>query len=905
MANDSVKMEEEKDLSTNTVDTFDSSAPISEQLDKMSFYGAVEDIPLSAETEHRLEYLRKRNRRVVGGLGAVLIVVVLISASMVYLSSSPDNGKLIVDGNLEDWHDVIVFSDLPGDMELGNVNIKTYAAALEDGDLLLQCSVGKNLFIGTGYGLDRPDEYWGEDVLMVLFDLDSDPRTGYNIMGMGADARLEVYASNLTVSNISWTRFTEGANSSDWNGWEGRHLPDGFQHTFTDVNWEARLPSGMFWEDGSSFDGASVDVLFNIRDSEGNMDWGDGIYNLLEPSCLVVSQEPTQTGDELLFFDPALKSHQSLLNVTLTAYGDKPVTVSRVEFADMFNNREIDPVKGIVNLELEAGESRTVTVGIGEDNKLPPPPTAVHFGIPSVDEIKCDASRVQLLGKGVDLYYKFLPDQTIIPDGASGDWEDFSASLPKSDSDQSPSLTLESWGLRSDGESLLMYIKTEGRVLEGDAFSAEPVFRHKKVDFQPGRDSDLDGVPDDMDGAPWDYDNDGMTDDDDPDDDNDGQIDSVDRDLGINNDGVHIFRAREDREVEAEPEYTHQERLSAHRVSFMINWDGSSLSGYSPPGSLLGADVMINITGRDGSLWESRVFVFGGMPQREWNWEPVGTVDCMLGYSTLEVMLTPSIVGIDDPLPVDVNGAVFLSNMDYSKFSTSLKNTLLDEKATWIRAPNGTSFMEVMGPCDYLGLLGDLSDYQSNNTSETWDNLTFTNGELWNGTGLNMSYSDQLGSYPHNDAYFSSDHANRTGYHEIYVDYTLNVSIGHKPGRRVEGLFFQVDSMSMVVGGNGMPAGASSVPGQIKVHVKDGDGGGKVVSVMKETNVTRGIFTTFKSSDMSSKLPNIIRTLEEYGGCEIVVRVYLINQGYSDPNIVRAWTSQVYADNVGVEISTC
>ncbi len=186
-----------------------------------------------------------------------------------------------------------------------------------------------------------------------------------------------------------------------------------------------------------------------------------------------------------------------------------------------------------------------------------------------------------------------------------------------------------------------LYADVTGRILTGTAVPepAKPV----PPSSPPAADSDRDTVPDALDPMPFDFNNDGVPDAQTSGDyDGDGLIDyglPGGTDYWLNTTLPNTFPAPyAGRFVSVYIGPTNRPPLLGEDVLRMfLDMDNSTFSGYAIGG--VGADRLVEIRGKDGTVTQSALLAFSGSFPGEWSWTAVSPVTVALGYHAIELSI--------------------------------------------------------------------------------------------------------------------------------------------------------------------------------------------------------------------------------------------------------------------------
>src|SRR5712691_6999017 len=351
----------------------------------------------------------------------------------------------------------------------------------------------------------------------------------------------------------------------------------------------------------------------------------------------------------------------SLLRLTLTAHG-QPVTLNSVQVEIAGTS----PANAATSLSLTDGVTTLAQVTPTSRNVLfsfAPRQTAV--GVPTVLFVVGDFASTTSGTFGVRLptnhpfgvgagvvalqqnpgvrtlgYLGSLPSSARV-DGAFDEWTTLSADSMNDVSPRANSnIDLGRYGAQRSGISTFLYADVSGRILRGTSIPERP--RQAPVQGSQGpSDTDRDGVPDAVDPFPVDFNNDGV-----PDAQTNGDYDGDGfKDYGfpggtdywLNTTIPSTFpapHAGRSVSVYIGPD-NRPPALGEDVVRVFLDVDNSSFSGYSIGG--IGADRVVEIRGKDGTVTQSALLAFSGSFPGQWDWTPLAPVTVALGYHAVEL----------------------------------------------------------------------------------------------------------------------------------------------------------------------------------------------------------------------------------------------------------------------------
>jgi len=145
-----------------------------------------------------------------------LVAMIALALILVpYFAITGDNG-ISIDGDFSDWEDAIRFRDSTSDMDKNSdVNIEHVAIAYDEDSLSFLIDVKGRIFSGD---VENGRKDAGLDTAYIFIDKDRDTKTGYEIGGLGADARIELIGWENNVRSTTFYKFDDSRSKEDWNG---------------------------------------------------------------------------------------------------------------------------------------------------------------------------------------------------------------------------------------------------------------------------------------------------------------------------------------------------------------------------------------------------------------------------------------------------------------------------------------------------------------------------------------------------------------------------------------------------------------------------------------------------------------------------------------------------------------
>jgi photosystem II stability/assembly factor-like uncharacterized protein len=240
-------------------------------------------------------------------------------------------------------------------------------------------------------------------------------------------------------------------------------------------------------------------------------------------------------------------------------------------------------------------------------------------------------------------------------DGAFHDWNGLllSDDMKESSTEDNMNVDIDKYSAVKSDQDAFFYVSVIGQLMAGCSVP-QSSFRIGDVSASSSPDSDRDRVPDSADRIgsvdySRDFDNDGT-----PDEYENGDVDG---------DGLIDFPAGSDKWLNTTIPFSFEDPYSGMEVSIFIgrvdgppvrgddflrifiDSDQEPSTGYSRTG--LGADYMVEIRGRGGSVREANLLVHQGSVW-SWRWKPLGDVEYAKVHSRIELSVEKSRMNLDD-----------------------------------------------------------------------------------------------------------------------------------------------------------------------------------------------------------------------------------------------------------------
>src|SRR2546421_3051370 len=544
-----------------------------------------------------------------------------------------------IDGQFNDWASVATEAMASGGVLNPNVDVVRFGVVPNLGPMAFYVEVAGTALMGGGPAPGMMD------TVRIFIDIDGSSSTGYRIDGVGADRMIDISGYRGKVLSSTLWEFDSNRNQRDWNGWiKGTGTPAAASGSRIEVEaqWLADVP-------------ASVPVLAAVHTVswDEQIDSGDfpvspGLGTL---SVVSVPQVP----------DIIAGNDVPLLRPTLTAPG-QPVTLNSLEV----EIAGTAPANVATSLRLtDATSLLAQAVPVSPDVRFSFAPIQIAVGVPTTLFVVGDFASttgetfgVQLPSIhpfGVDggvvalrenpgprsLGYLGVVPTTPRVDGGFDEWKALSADSTDDVAPRAnPNIDLTHYGGLHNGTSTFLYAEVLGRILGGTATPENPR-QAPPLNSTPTADTDRDGVPDVADPTPYDFNNDGVPDTKtNCDVDGDGIIDygcPGGTDYWLNTTIPSNFSAPYAGRfvsVYIGPD-NRPPSLGEDVIRVFLDLDNSSFSGYSIGG--IGADRLVEIRGKDGTVTQSALLAFTGSFPGQWAWSPMAPVTVALGYHAVEL----------------------------------------------------------------------------------------------------------------------------------------------------------------------------------------------------------------------------------------------------------------------------
>jgi hypothetical protein len=562
----------------------------------------------------------KHRRKKRGVISLFICVLLFILPLNLYFweFEGESNKEIIIDGQFNDWENQKKYIDEKFDVE-DNVNIDIIKYGVNNDDFNYYFYLE---FYGTclnGYQLDQEDIQIAKfDKIQIFLDVDNDKSTGYEIKSMGADYLIEAEGYNNIIVHSTFQIFDSTANWYDWGGWSENtgHFLTGIK----DKRFEAQVPINSLLCSGSD-----LLALFCAEDYSGNVDFSDTIITSSDRILRVTqsineNNEYSQNGNNKCISNLELISENvdaELNKIKLNCIGT--INLDEVETVSLEINDNIIASSIVIGpeIELEINDpiklKNNCPIDLNVIFKLSENSNArgvLGFELTSVDATLFNNRISTIIQNDSEMQYINAVPEKIVIDGAFGDWKNIQKNY---DNDEepiiNPNLDLTSYQITSTPDFLSFCFNVDGKILEGTHSTSEASYKiiRKSSDAkniekpelninQPELFNVEDNVPD-LKGL----------------------------------DTAHVF----------------------------MDVDQNSRTGYNIKNWYIGADYMIEITGKNGRIIASKYYKFKenneiNNNQKTWFWSELDEIPAGIGISKLETQIELSKLGINSLNDVDI-----------------------------------------------------------------------------------------------------------------------------------------------------------------------------------------------------------------------------------------------------------
>jgi len=542
---------------------------------------------------------KPRSSRRLKGMMAALVIIALISVplGMAWLNASNSAGGIKVDRDFSDWNDVEKVQ-LATSCPDANIDLSSCAASVSGGTLHLYASVKGTMFAGGEDGMT--------DMLSVFVDADRNSNTGYRVGGIGADDIVILCGADNRVASCAYQSYDDSRDSTglDWNAWKS---PMPAKAAVKGGQLELELQASEPCASGT-------ETLFHFQNHDGVSDVSETVIGA-QRGTLIVKETPAgsiitrSAGTKLLTLELAASGRDiKVTEISLAKTGT-------ADIGSILINGESHAVKaGTATITFEPAllvrKGTSVKLEIGADTSGAVPSSSLGIGLSSARNVRVASGAVTLLGTCADsmAYIQQAPASVVI-DGAFADW---GKRQPATDDAKGDSGNAATDITRFASESLpgraSFYFRVDGSMMAGESV---PVTAPKVA--SPTKQGSSDPVPS----------------------------------------GTTTVVSPSD--IQAPP------LLGEDVARILIDTDRNPQTGYNPgtisataalAGAMrsaptsIGADVMVEIKGKNGIVFSKTIFKFAGASQLVWSWTPAGEADVASDSAQLETGIDLGAIGV-------------------------------------------------------------------------------------------------------------------------------------------------------------------------------------------------------------------------------------------------------------------
>ena len=430
---------------------------------------------------------------------SLAIILILLPLSLYYSDISQNNNDIIsIDGEFEDWQDLEGYPDSVGDQPTNpNVDIIGYKLSqnIDSGTLAFYLKVNGIILNGKkGDNLDN--SVYKLDSVHIFIDSDCTSSTGYTFREFGADYMVEIQGYNNWVTNSVLMKFDNSRNRFDWNGWE---YIDQVDARCQDRRLETKIWLSEIVID--NVESSKVTIGFQIQDSDGNEDWADWVVGTHD-NIVIITQtmclpELTENlGEQVMALDLSITSInqpaqiQELKVNKIGSVDDSEIEETSI-YLDNGNHRfDSEDFKLMTSefqnsaaifvfeepLDLEKGQDRTCYITAKLSDKIVPHRT-LGFEVSAENNIIFDNNEILLNIESTNIglgYLGELPSEIII-DGAFGDWQDIPSRKDVDDYELiNKNIDVNEYRIVNGRDDISFYFEVKGTMMGGTSIPMRP-----------------------------------------------------------------------------------------------------------------------------------------------------------------------------------------------------------------------------------------------------------------------------------------------------------------------------------------------------------------------------------------------------------------------------------------------
>lgn len=537
------------------------------------------------------------------------------------------NTDIVIDNEFNDWEQQNIFSDKVFDQNNNtNIDITRYSISTTQKGLAFFVEVYGDIF----HGIPKESDYYPDNVC-IFIDLDSDKKTGYELNNLGADYYLDLRGAKGIITQQKLFKYytNEASHNDDWLGWE-------YQSNAAVGIDEFRLECEIYLP--SDYDCTSTEAMIITQDYYGNLDYSDNIINpnngiltfnvksslpdlILagEGFCNAMEIEilSQSSGSEKMYINKLIleqlgNANDDVIELLEFSLPDRDTIISKNKFRNRIYEIELDPPFIVL-----PNKKSSISIKIDISPEISSGST---FGmeLKHIGAMNATVTINQL--NQILSYIEKIPEKITI-DGAFSDWGEIEK-YPDDDFDKiiNPDLNIQEFSLVSEDGKLNFYFNIEGNLLSAMDLPIKLIPINDKLIHKQSNDKDEKNR--------------------------------------IKNEGLELLP---------------QELVTKDRLHIFLDTDRDMSTGYRPSWLKLGAEHMIQITGRDGEIINHALYKysnvgtlnFGSNATNEtWSWEFMAFVPTAKDKTQLETCVFYNILEFN--LEKGVNVCYVLSNWDSS-----------------------------------------------------------------------------------------------------------------------------------------------------------------------------------------------------------------------------------------------
>jgi hypothetical protein len=588
-------------------------------------------------------------------LTIIFIITLILGLPLaVYTLNSPSNQNttdIVIDNEFNDWITHQMFTDPVNDQPHNpNIDIVKYQIYKIDHGLAFYIEVHGDIL----HGIEKSDKQY-PDSICILIDSDGDRTTGYNTLGFGAEYLLDIQGAARRVSHQGFYEFNDvlASNRNDWTGWEyitNAAIGLGICRLEGQIN----LPNSIISSD--------FNAIIITRDQNGNTDRSNEIINPIKASLTAT----TISAPPEVIYSNSNRIESTFMNIEFESkYADgKDIIINGFGLELLGNVAEttIEDVKIIFNDDLPKVLPAhykiidgILRVSLDEPLTIPPDDIveidiglviATDIGMSyrddlcvglKLNEVLVEHAVVTIEHEKLELAYLFEIPTEISIDGAFADWK----MIPRlSDFDSArvtnPDIDINEFAMAGGNFALDFYFKIHGELMTAtDIPVSLKAISNSRNSISPKTETEM-------------------------------------------------FDTKEKSHPPAIPE----EMIVKDTLRLFIDTDGIDVTGFNPEWLPIGAEYLIEISGRNGEIISNSLFRYQDKEgkQTTWSWKKISNILAAKDRSQLETTVPFNLLNFDNPENIEI--CYILSNWGNSVTDVSEDVIMNGEVAPEIEISN-------------------------------------------------------------------------------------------------------------------------------------------------------------------------------------------------------------------------